>query len=100
MKKLILLITVLTLVFATQVGVFAVDYITVNVNGENVKFDTKPFIDENNRTLIPVRFVTEKLGAQVGWDGDTRTVTVDLDDKKVVLKIDQKGNYSVVSSKR
>lgn len=30
----------------------------------------------NNRTLVPVRVVTESLGAYVEWDGDTRTVYI------------------------
>ena len=30
----------------------------------------------NGRTMLPVRFVTENLGAKVDWDGDTKTVTI------------------------
>lgn len=30
----------------------------------------------NGRTLIPVRFISEALGASVGWNGDTSTVTI------------------------
>jgi len=30
----------------------------------------------SGRTMLPVRFVTENLGAEVGWDGDTKTVTI------------------------
>lgn len=31
---------------------------------------------EDDRTYVPVRFVAERLGAVVGWENDTRTVTV------------------------
>jgi hypothetical protein len=26
--------------------------------------------------MLPVRFVTEKLGADVDWDGTTKTITI------------------------
>jgi hypothetical protein len=38
--------------------------------------DQQPFIDENNRTLVPVRFVTEQLGANVAWDGAKNQVKI------------------------
>ncbi|MDR1644035.1 MAG: copper amine oxidase N-terminal domain-containing protein [Clostridiales bacterium] len=31
---------------------------------------------ESDRTLVPLRIVSENLGAEVGWDGTTRTVTI------------------------
>lgn len=49
--------------------------IPVLVNGQLVKFDVPPVI-KNNRTLIPVRAVTNALGATVEWDRDTNDVTV------------------------
>ncbi len=45
------------------------------VNGEPVQLDVAPFI-ENDRTYLPVRFVSEYLGAMVNWDAATRTVTI------------------------
>ncbi|QGQ98816.1 hypothetical protein EHS13_30030 [Paenibacillus psychroresistens] len=39
--------------------------IPVIVNGLKVLFpDTEPFIDDNGRTMVPVRFVSEKLGGE------------------------------------
>ncbi|MBI2873481.1 MAG: hypothetical protein HYY09_00190 [Firmicutes bacterium] len=49
---------------------------TAKVDGATVALDAAPFIDANNRTLVPVRFVSEQMGATVGWNGQTRTVTV------------------------
>jgi hypothetical protein len=50
-----------------------------------------PYIktDENGsgRTMVPVRFVAEALGATVGWDGDTETVTITLDGSVVEMVI-------------
>mgnify|MGYP000852369368 CR=1 FL=1 len=45
------------------------------VNGEVKTLDT-PAIIEQNRTLVPVRFVAESLGSDVQWDGVTRTVFI------------------------
>jgi len=40
------------------------------VNGTKINFpDAEPFIDENSRTQVPIRFVGEALGADVSWDG-------------------------------
>ncbi|MBE7052650.1 MAG: hypothetical protein E7391_00040 [Ruminococcaceae bacterium] len=47
------------------------------VNGADVTLDVPAQI-VNSRTLVPVRFISESLGALVGWNGDTRTVTVTL----------------------
>lgn len=49
--------------------------VTVIVKGENVIFDQKPVIIDG-RTLVPVRYVVEKLGYNVEWDGTTQTVYI------------------------
>lgn len=48
---------------------------TAKVNGEETALDAPAFI-ESSRTYLPVRFVAESLGATVGWDGATSTVTL------------------------
>ncbi len=42
---------------------------------KRIELDVAPFI-QDGRTLVPVRAISEALGAEVGWDNDTRTVTV------------------------
>lgn len=32
----------------------------------------------NDRTMVPVRFISEALGADVTWDGETETVNITL----------------------
>ena len=49
-------------------------------------YDVVPFT-ENGRTLVPVRFISEAFGAQVGWDDATQTVSVDAADKHISLQI-------------
>ena len=56
------------------------------VNGVAKTLDAAPII-KNSRTMLPVRFVAENLGATVGWDGATSTVTVTTDTTKIELVI-------------
>jgi len=48
------------------------------VNGQSVSLDVPPQII-NGRTLVPIRFVSENLGADVQWDGNTKTVSINMD---------------------
>ncbi len=61
--------------------------ILVTVNGDLVEFDTQPYIDENHRTMVPLRFVAEGLEARVGWDPENRTVTVSQNGKNLIFTI-------------
>ena len=45
------------------------------VGGKVISLDAKAVIKEN-RTFVPLRFVSEALGAFVEWNGDTRTVYI------------------------
>ena len=38
--------------------------------------DAQPFIDENGRTQVPVRAVSEALGAKVAWDSGSQRVSI------------------------
>lgn len=48
---------------------------TAYVNGAAVKLDAAAFV-ENGRTYLPLRFVSENLGAQVTWNETEKTVTI------------------------
>lgn len=53
--------------------------ITVEQGGETttITMDVAPFIDpESARTYVPVRFVSEAFGLQVGWDETYRTAII------------------------
>lgn len=72
--------------------------VTVRVNGDIVDFpDGQPYIDDNGRTMIPVRFVTEQLGAKVSWDGETQTAVVEKDNIRVDIPIG-KSNLTVTQN--
>ncbi len=63
-----------------------IDSLTASVNGESKMLDAAPII-RNSRTMLPVRFVAENLGATVGWDAETQTVTVSGDGVSVEIVI-------------
>ena len=61
----------------------------VLVNDEEFLMDVAPFINiEAGRTMIPLRFVSEWLGAEVHWLQSTRQVVIVHEDKTITLTID------------
>lgn len=56
--------------------------------GQKMTFDVPPQI-VRARTLMPIRAVAEKLGADVSWDPKTRTAIIRKGDKVIVLAIDK-----------
>lgn len=57
----------------------------VRIDDELVKFSEQHPIIEEGTTLIPVRAVSETLGAEVDWDGGTGKVTIANDDYTIML---------------
>jgi len=47
------------------------------INGASVTMDVAPEIT-GDRTMLPIRFVAQAFGAQVGWDAATQTVTIEM----------------------
>lgn len=61
--------------------------IKVTVDTATVQFpDQKPVMD-NNRVLIPTRFVAQQLGGKVDYNNTTKTVTIKQGDKTITLKV-------------
>lgn len=63
----------------------------VVVNGYNLQSRYAPYVD-GNRTFVPIRELTELMGADVQWDQGTKSVRIRLRNQDVKLKI----NSSVV----
>lgn len=66
--------------------------ITVRLNGETLSFDVPPRII-NNRTMVPMRAIFEKLGATVEWNGETQTIISKKGDTTIILAIDDTNMY-------
>lgn len=58
----------------------------VNVDNEAVIYDAAPVI-RNDRTLVPIRIVTETLGGKVDWNGVTKEVTLNIDGKEIKMTV-------------
>ena len=62
--------------------------VNVQVNGEAVQWtDAAPFIDENSRTMVPLRAVAEALGLTVNWDGAAREASFTNGSKTIIFPI-------------
>ena len=44
----------------------------------------------DGRTMVPLRFIGEALGAEVDWNGESRQVIYTAGDRRIVLTLDQK----------
>lgn len=62
------------------------------VFGQTVVNDVAP-IARNNRTLLPIRFVAEALGAQVDWNADLQKVTISKPDLLIEIYLGQNTAY-------
>jgi len=76
MKKITSIFLVFAILSLNLIAFSAGSGITVYVDGNKLDFkDAEPFI-ENGRTLVPFRAIAEALGAEVGWEAKTQTVTI------------------------
>lgn len=58
----------------------------IKVHGVNLKFDVPPVI-KDGRTLVPVRAITNGMGAEVDWDADDKLITITRDDITIEFKL-------------
>lgn len=68
----------------------------MEVNGVDAEIDvgrgTSPVVT-NGRTLVPIRAIIEAFGGVVGWDGNTQTVTLTMEDDEIKLVINSNIAY-------
>ncbi|MDP1509938.1 stalk domain-containing protein [Paenibacillus sp. CMAA1739] len=97
MKKWILSLTAVTLLWAsatipTTEAASNPKPIEVLLNGKKIQFpDAKPFQDGNDYVMVPIRFVSEALGAKVGWEktGSQLAVSIKNDAHAVNMTVGQ-----------
>ncbi|ACB85749.1 N-acetylmuramoyl-L-alanine amidase [Natranaerobius thermophilus] len=89
--SMLVFLTVLTMVS----GVLAGQEVKVFVDNEEINFpDQNPYIDQNNRTQVPVRFVSQALGGYVEWHSDSQEIEIKLGDDRLILEVGIQ-NYSL-----
>ena len=68
------------------------DYV---VNNKIVTGDAAPFVDSNWRTMVPLRALAESFDAEVNWDNDARTVTINYDANTQIVMTIGESSYTV-----
>ena len=87
-KKACLLLVLLFAMFLMVSPALASD-ITLEINGQIVQPDVDPVI-ENGTTLVPLRIVSENLGADVAWNPSTRQVSIQGNGTDILLTVDKR----------
>ncbi|MFZ5968852.1 MAG: copper amine oxidase N-terminal domain-containing protein [Bacillota bacterium] len=64
-----------TIIKGDRVAAMTIDSNIMTVNGTQIPMDAAAMI-KDGRTVLPVRFAAQALGAQIAWDEATQTVTV------------------------
>lgn len=60
--------------------------ISVTLDGEQIDFDVPPKAI-NNRVLVPMRKIYERLGAKVTWIGEMQLILAQKDDKMIAMEL-------------
>ena len=58
----------------------------LNINGEKIEV-TAPYIAGEGTTLVPLRVISEAFGAEVKWDGETKSVKIVDGETEISLQI-------------
>jgi hypothetical protein len=85
----VLLVVLLSLGVGTPSVLAAADDLKLVINGAEVTSDPPPFI-EANRTFVPLRLISEKMGSTVYWEPKQQTITIWNECNKVVLQINNR----------
>lgn len=88
MKKFLMALGLSVLLITSIYG----RHITLNINGQRIQTPLSP-IQEAGTTLVPLRIISENLGAYVEWNDTTQTVTITDDTTTIKLTINNKTIY-------
>jgi len=88
-KKFKVLFLTLCLYFILGLITFADDWHVEIYSGELLlePVDAVPYLNEEGRTMVPVRFIAESFGAKVNWNSETQMVTLVNDQATVEFKV-------------
>jgi N-acetylmuramoyl-L-alanine amidase len=98
------LLTTQVFAYKTSSGIEPHAYITIKVNGNIVRTDTPPFL-EDGRVFVPVRFVAESLGMDINFDSVSKKVEIICNediievwsaDNKIVVNGNTDGSEAVI----
>jgi hypothetical protein len=101
-KVLTLTVLVMVVVYLVTLIGFAESEIQISIDGKFIKFtDALPFIDENGRTLVPIRILSESMGYKVTYRSTPKLSIVfieevykDIYNKSISIHIGKRELYS------
>ncbi len=64
--------------------------ILVYVGNQQVLFDSPPFVDGSNRLMVPLRAITEAMGAVVVYDEVTKEISISGRGKSLLFTLDSR----------
>lgn len=90
MRKTLAIIMLTAVLTVGSVGIASAgNQVSVKVNDKQIHMDVPPVI-KSGRTLVPVRAVSEALGADVSWNPVDKQVTIVKNDKTILLAINKR----------
>ena len=94
--KIIAIISIVLVCFGFTVTAEQHNPISVVIDSENVIFNDDlgyPFVDGNNRTLVPFRVTLEKFGATVSWDSENKLAIAEKN--STIVKVPMEHKYII-----
>lgn len=100
MKKLLVCTLAILLSLAAFTPAINASKVRVSVDGREVQFpDEHPYVDQrSNLTMVPLAFVSDKLGATTKWNGKLNQIKISLNRDIIILEIGR--NHALVNGKR
>ena len=83
-KKIAILLSCVCIAFPALT--YAQSNIQVKLDGSYVKFSGQEPTVINNRTMVPLREIFENLGYSIEWDANTKTATLNKDNKSISIQ--------------
>jgi rhodanese-related sulfurtransferase len=73
--KVIILVSIVSIILIISSLAFANIQITIKIDGKEITSDVVPQLIQN-RTMVPIRVITEAIGADVNWLQESSTVEI------------------------
>lgn len=86
---MLLLLSVLSLSSLSPAALAKSSQITMLLDGQLLKSDVPPYL-KSNFTMVPLRVISEGLGANVDWKSSTNTATISKDSDTLILQAGKK----------
>lgn len=92
LSKLIIIFLILICASAAFASYSQSENINIYVDGRKIFFpDQRPFVNSSGKVLVPLRFVSETLGADVEWNALKQRVNISHDSLEIILDIVKPG---------